>query len=141
MSFEKMLIALMGPDWVPPTAEEIAEREARERHEALMNRTFTYYDHLHRRTTRAYSEGRMCEFVYCWKQGRNRTDTDPAGRVLHLLPLEVERGNRISWRAICGTQPGRRSGGWSALNKWDTYDDAPICARCAARLKQMNVLE
>lgn len=53
-----------------------------------------------------------------------------AGHVIHMVSDDI--GHYGHGKALCGAQPGRRSGGW------DTYhfvDSKPTCARCARKLQ------
>lgn len=47
------------------------------------------------------------------------------GTLFHAVPAE-------SWKALCGSQPGRRSAGWGTPWK----DEQPVtCPRCLKRMK------
>ncbi len=51
------------------------------------------------------------------------------GTVLHALPLSVSHFGY--GKALCGTEPGRRSIGWAT-----DYEGMPVtCKRCLAKIK------
>ena len=51
-----------------------------------------------------------------------------SGRLFHAVPLG-------SWKAVCGTGPGRQSAGWS---EWGRGGDV-TCPRCASRIKNRKI--
>lgn len=63
------------------------------------------------------------------KAGRCRTGSDQAGTIFHARLLD-ENGSP-QWRAVCGTEPGRRSVGWSS---YKPADRRVTCQRCQKRL-------
>lgn len=69
----------------------------------------------------------MQKFIVAIKSGMctNGAHLD-AGTVRHLVPPANQ------WeKALCGTRPGRLSGGWSVVQ------DEPTCRRCLARHSRM----
>lgn len=61
------------------------------------------------------------------KEGRCRTGSDLTGSITHIV---------INWRALCGNNPGKHSGGWS------DYDDKFLtCEKCKKKLIKMGELE
>lgn len=65
----------------------------------------------------------MLEYRITHKEGRCRTGSDLAGHISHVV---------INWKALCGNNPGRLSGGWS------DYDDKEItCPKCKKLLEKL----
>lgn len=64
-----------------------------------------------------------------YKQGRNFNGAHrDAGEINHARMLNDD--NVPSWKAVCGTKPGLRSGGWAHYG-----DDRQVtCKRCLKRL-------
>lgn len=70
------------------------------------------------------------KYKICRKAGRcsNGAELD-SGSLAHAVPVG-------SWKAICGTEPGRTSAGWSS------HDEPEVtCQRCAAKLQRLLAKE
>ncbi len=65
------------------------------------------------------------------KAGRCRTGSDQAGAIYHARLLD-KNGDPL-WRAVCGTEPGRRSVGWSS---YKPATREVTCQRCLKRLQE-----
>lgn len=67
-----------------------------------------------------------------YKQGRclngAHRDAGPLNHARWLVNGEVD------WKAVCGTEPGRLSGGWS---EWD-IDRQVTCKKCLKRLEAIS---
>ena len=76
---------------------------------------------------KAIAEGR---YRFTHLAGQCRTGSDRTGYVVHLLP----EGN--NWKALCGTEPGKRSAGWSEYT-----DQELTCVDCKSRFTQLQAPE
>ena len=63
------------------------------------------------------------------KAGRCRTGSDQTGEIYHARLLGDD--GWPNYKAVCGTEPGRRSAGWSS---WKPADREVTCKRCLKRL-------
>lgn len=79
------------------------------------------------------NEPRPDGWAVLWNAGFDWKPARKMGRCANGAERDSGRGTHAvllnSWRALCGTEPGRRSAGWSERNV-----DEVTCPRCLRRL-------
>ena len=55
------------------------------------------------------------------------------GKLIHAVPND-------SWKALCGTMPGKRSGGWLPFDK-DLPSGLVNCQKCIKKMETLNIID